>query len=224
MANKRVVLIHAVPVSIQPIRDAFKEGWPEAEISNLLDDGLTGALSREDGHTSHIVQRICDLATYAAKTGVDGILFTCSAFTPAMDVAKELVTIPVLKPDEAMIAAALETGRRIGVVTTMPATAPTQAAQLQAAAAERGKTVQVETAAVPEALKALNAGDTATHDRLIAEAAECLAPRVDVICLAQFSMARARPAVKAKVGVPVLTSPSAAVARLKAMLGLKRDA
>ena len=42
MANKRVVLIHAVSVSIQPIRDAFKEGWPEAEISNLLDDGLTG--------------------------------------------------------------------------------------------------------------------------------------------------------------------------------------
>ena len=41
---------------------------------------------------------------------------------------------------------------------------------------------------------------------------------MDVICLAQFSMARARPAVKAKVGVPVLTSPSAAVARLKAIL------
>lgn len=132
-------MIHAVPVSIQPIRDAFKEGWPEAEVSNLLDDGLTGALSRESGLTSHIVQRICDLATYAAKTGADRILFTCSAFTPAMDVAKELVTIPVLKPDEAMIAAALESGRRIGVVATMPATAPTQAAQLQAAAAERGK-------------------------------------------------------------------------------------
>jgi hypothetical protein len=42
MANKRVVLIHAVSVSIQPIRDAFKEGWPEAEVSNLLDDGPTG--------------------------------------------------------------------------------------------------------------------------------------------------------------------------------------
>ena len=216
--KKRIVLIHAVATAIPPIRDAFKEGWPEAEISNLLDDGLTGALSREGGLTPRIVQRICDLATYAARTGADGILFSCSAFTPAMDVAKELVTIPVLKPDEAMIAAALESGRRIGVVATMPATAPTQAAQLQAAAAERGKTIQVETAAVPEALKALNAGDTATHDRLVAEAAERLAPRVDVICLAQFSMARARAVAQARVRVPVLTSPAAAVARLKAML------
>jgi Asp/Glu/hydantoin racemase len=216
--SKRIVLIHAVTVAIQPILDAFKEGWPEAEITNLLDDGLTGALSREGALTPRIVQRICDLATYAAKTGADGILFTCSAFTPAMDVARQLVTIPVLKPDEAMISTAMDAGRRIGVLATLPATAPTQAAQLQAAAAERGKTIQVETAAIPEALKALNAGDAATHDRLIAEAAERLAHAVDVICLAQFSMARARPAVKAKVGVPVLTSPSSAVASLKAIL------
>ncbi len=216
--SKRIVLIHAVRVSFQPILDAFKEGWPEAELTNLLDDGLTGALSREGGLTPRIVQRICDLARYAARTGADGILFTCSAFTPAMDVARQLVTIPVLKPDEAMIATALDAGRRIGVLATLPATAPTQAAQLQAAATERGKTIQVETATVPEALKALNAGDTATHDRLIAEAAERLEPCVDVICLAQFSMARARPAVKAKVGVPVLTSPSAAVAQMKAIL------
>jgi Asp/Glu/hydantoin racemase len=216
--SKRIVLIHAVTVAIQPIREAFKEQWPEAEVSNLLDDDLTRALSREGGLTPRVVERICELATYAARTGADGILFTCSAFTPAMDVAKQLVTVPVLKPDEAMIAAALEAGSRIGVVATLPATAPIQAAQLQAAAAERGRTIQVETATVPEALRALNAGDIATHDRLVAEEAGRLEPRVDVICLAQFSMARARPAVKAKVGVPVLTSPSAAVARLKAIL------
>jgi len=215
---KRIVLIHAVTAAIQPILDAFKKGWPEAEVSNLLDDGLTGALSREGGLTPLIVQRICDLATYAAGTGADGILFTCSAFTPAMDVARQRVTIPVLKPDEAMIATALEAGSRIGVVATLPATAPTQAAQLYAAAAEQGKTIQVTTAAVPDALEALNAGDTASHDRLIAEAAVGLAPSVDVLCLAQFSMARARPLVKEKVGLPVLTSPSAAVARLRAIL------
>ncbi len=217
--TKRVVLIHAVPLAIQPILDAFRDGWPEAEVSNLLDDGLTGALSREGGVTPPIVRRICDLATYAAGTGADGILFTCSAFTPAMDVTRQLVTIPVLKPDEAMLVTALETGRRIGVVATLPATAPAQAAQLQAAAAERGKPIQVETVAVPQAMKALDDGDAATHDRLVAEAAERLAPLVDVICLAQFSMARARPVVKEKVGVPILTSPSAAVARLRAILG-----
>jgi Asp/Glu/hydantoin racemase len=207
-----------VPVAIPPVLDAFRTGWPDAELESLLDDGLTPALAREAGLTPRIVQRICDLASYAARTGADGILFTCSAFTPAIDVAKRLVAVPVLKPDEAMYAAALDAGRRVGVLATMSAAAPTAEGQLRAAAAERGRPVEVRTAAVPEALRALEAGNGALYDRLVAEAAHRLAPDVDVLCLAQFSMARARPAAQAAVGVPVLASPAAAVARLKAVL------
>ena len=79
--------------------------------------------------------------------------------------------------------------------------------------------MEIAAAAVPEAFKATNAGDTSTHDRLVADAAAALAPRVDVICLAQFSMARARGEVERRVTVPVLTSPTAAVQRLRALLG-----
>jgi len=214
----RIVLIHAVTVAIPPILEAFQEGWPEAAVESLLDEGLGPALSREGGLTPRIVRRICDLAIYAAGTGADGILFTCSAFTPAMDVAKQLVTIPVLKPDEAMVATALDTGSRIGVVATMSASAPAAEAQLRAAAAARGRTAEVRTAAVPEALKALAGGEATTHDGLVADAAARLAPEVDVLCLAQFSMARARSAVQSRVAIPVLTSPAAAVARLRATL------
>lgn len=207
-----------MPVAIPPVLDAFRTGWPDAEVESLLDDGLTPALARESGLTPRIVQRICDLASYAARTGADGILFTCSAFTPAIDVAKRLVAVPVLKPDEAMYAAALDAGRRVGVLATMSAAAPTAEGQIMAAAAERGRPVEVRTAAVPEALRALEAGNGALYDRLVAEAAHRLAADVDVLCLAQFSMARARPAAQAAVRVPVLASPAAAVARLKAVL------
>jgi Asp/Glu/hydantoin racemase len=69
-------------------------------------------------------------------------------------------------------------------------------------------------------LAALNGGDPAAHDRLVAEAAEVLAGRVDVICLDQFSMARARATVQARVTAPVLTGPTTAVARLKALLNV----
>ena len=207
-----------MPVAIPPVLEAFRSGWPDAEVESLLDDGLTPALARESGLTPRIVQRICDLASYAARTGADGILFTCSAFTPAIDVAKRLVAVPVLKPDEAMYAAALDAGRRVGVLATMSAATPVAEGQIMAAAAERGRPVEVRTAAVPEALRALEAGNGALYDRLVAEAAHRLAPDVDVLCLAQFSMARARPAAQAAVGVPVLASPAAAVARLKAML------
>jgi hypothetical protein len=54
---------------------------------------------------------------------------------------------------------------------------------------------------------------------MVVEAAQRIADQVDVLCLAQVSMALARSAVQAKVKVPVLTSPATAVARLKKLLG-----
>jgi Asp/Glu/hydantoin racemase len=212
------VLIHAVTTAIPPILQAFREGWPEAEVSNLLDDDLMPAHRRDGGLSVGITRRICELALYAARTGAHGILFTCSVFTAAEDLAKQLVSIPLLKPDEAMVAAALDRGKRIGVVSTNPPAAPAAEIQLRSAAAARGMDIEVVTALADGAIAAMNAGDTATHDRLIAEAAAKLSAAVDVICLAQVSMALARAEVQARVNVPVLTSPATAVARLKAIL------
>jgi Asp/Glu/hydantoin racemase len=215
----RIALIHAVATAIPPIRHAFKEGWPEAEISNLLDDDLVPAYTREGGLTPHITERICALALYAARTGADGILFTCSVFPQAEDLAKQLVRVPLLKPDEAMISAALDAGSRIGVVATNPPAAPAAAAQLMAGAKARGVEIRVIQSVADGAFAIGNAGDAATHDRMVVEAAERIANQVDVLCLAQVSMALARSVVQAKVKVPVLTSPGTAVARLKALLG-----
>ncbi len=216
--SKRIVLIHAVTTAIPPILHAFREGWPEAELSNLLDDDLMPALRRDGGLSVGITRRICELALYAARTGADGILFTCSVFTAAEDLAKQLVPIPLLKPDEAMIAAALDAGKRIGVVATNPPAAPAAEAQLKSAAAARGMEIEVVSALANGAIAAMNAGDAAAHDRLIAEAAATLDGAVDVICLAQVSMGMARAEVQARVSIPVLTSPATAVARLKAIL------
>ncbi|MFB3817242.1 MAG: aspartate/glutamate racemase family protein [Candidatus Methylomirabilales bacterium] len=216
---KRIALIHAVATAIPPIQHAFQEGWPEAALSNLLDDDLVPAYTREGGLTPHITERICALALYAARTGADGILFTCSVFPQAEDLAKRLVSIPLLKPDEAMIAAALDAGKRIGVVATNPPAGPAAEAQLRAAAAARGTEIEVVQSLAEGAFAIGNAGDAARHDEMVVEAAKRIAGQVDVLCLAQVSMALARAAVQAQVRVPVLTSPATAVAKLKALLG-----
>ena len=204
--------------AIPPIQHAFKEDWPEAQLSNLLDDDLMPAYTREGGLTPHITERICALALYAARTGADGILFTCSVFPQAEDMAKQLVRVPLLKPDEAMIAAALDAGSRVGVVATNPPAAPAAAAQIEAGAKARGVRIQVIQSVADGAFAIGNAGDRVTHDRMVVEAAERIADRVDVLCLAQVSMALARGAVQERVKVPVLTSPATAVARLKRLL------
>jgi len=158
------------------------------------------------------------MAWTAARTGADGILFTCSVFPQAEDLAKQLVPVPLLKPDEAMIAAALDAGTRIGVVATNPPAGPGAEAQLRAAAAARGENIEVIQSLAEGAFAIGNAGDATTHDRMVVEAAERIADKVDVLCLAQVSMALARAAVQARVQVPVLTSPATAVARLKRLL------
>jgi Asp/Glu/hydantoin racemase len=68
------------------------------------------------------------------------------------------------------------------------------------------------------ALAALDAGDVAAHDRLVAEAAAG-AGGVDAIALGQFSLAHVGPRIAAARGLPVFTTPESAVRRLKAMLG-----
>ena len=65
-----------------------------------------------------------------------------------------------------------------------------------------------------KSMEALNAGEAEHHDNLITEATGTLIG-CDAIVLAQFTMARARPAVEATATAPVLTSPESAVARLK---------
>ena len=69
------------------------------------------------------------------------------------------------------------------------------------------------------ALTALNAGDGARHDALVADAALHLkAQGAEVIALAQFSLARARNAVAERTGLPVLTTVDSAVRKLRRRL------
>ena len=68
-----------------------------------------------------------------------------------------------------------------------------------------------------DALAALDHGDAVAHDQAAARAATAL-PEVDVVALAQFSLARAAHMVEAATGKPVLTTPDSAVRKLQRLL------
>jgi len=67
------------------------------------------------------------------------------------------------------------------------------------------------------AMAALDRGDRAEHDRLVAEAARDLRD-CDLIALAQYSMAPAAAMVAEATKLPVLTTPDSAVTKLKQLL------
>ncbi len=214
----RIALIHAVTVAINPVQQAFARLWPAAACFNLLEDSLGPDRARDEDLTAAMTKRIGDLADYAASTGADGILFTCSAFGAAIDQAAKRAAIPVLKPNEAMFEAALQAGDDIGMLATFAPAVGGMENEFNALAVAAGrKSARIRTVCVPDAMAALQSGDPALHNRLVAEAAGSLRG-CEAVLLAQFSTAQAEDAVKAVVGDRVQASPSAAVNKLKTLL------
>jgi len=215
MPQPRIALIHATPVSIEPSRAAFAELWPEARTTNLLDDSLSADLAAAGRLDERMVERFRELARYVAEDGAEAILFTCSAFGPAIEAVQRESRFPVLKPNEAAFAAALDKGRRIAIVVTFAPSAPALEAELEAAARARGVPLEPTVRVVPGgAMAALAAGRAAEHDEAIADAIAALPPQ-DAIVLGQFSMSRARARIKEKTGRDVITTPGAAVEQLR---------
>ena len=207
----RIALIHALRHSPPPIEAAFKAAWPEATLMNLLDDSLSADLAKTGQLDQVMTDRFLNLSRYAVGTGADAILFTCSAFGPCIEaVAAERGAMPVLKPNEAMIEEAVAMGKKIGLLATFGPT-------LTSMPPEFPPGVEVKCKLAEGALAAMDRGDFAEHDRLAAEAAKELAD-CDVIALAQFSLARAKPLVEAATGRPVLTTPESAIRKLRRLL------
>lgn len=206
----RIALIHALRHSPPPIEAAFAELWPEASLVNLLDDSLSADLATAGALDGCMTDRFLTLARYAATIGSEAILFTCSAFAPCIAAVRaELAPLPVRAPYEAMIAEAAAIGGRIALVATF---APT----LETMPAEFPPHIEIEPVYVEGALAALDAGNPQVHDRLVAAALR--GTRCDAVALAQYSLARAAPAVAAVIEAPVLTTPAAAVRELRRAL------
>lgn len=211
IARARIALIHALTLSIAPVNAELDRAWPGCTRMNLLDDSLSNDLAASlEGLDEAMTARFLALAAYAVQTGAHGILFTCSAFGPCIDaVAQRWPDVPILKPNEAMIADAVRLGRRIGLVATFAPTLASMPAEFPAG-------VTVLPFLAEGALDALNRGDTATHDRLALRAAQTAVEQgCDVVALAQFSLARAAPEIERLVRAPVLSTVGSAVRMLR---------
>ena len=188
---------------------------------DLADTALASDIAETGELTPAFTGRMAALIRYGVDTGADGVLFTCSAFGAAIEEARQGVAIPVLKPDEAMIARALALAKEgqghIGGLATFAPTIPSLAGELEAAAEAVLLNPEIELRHVQGALDLSKAGDQDGHDRLIVEAAAGMT-NVDVLMLAQFSMSGVRGVIPDAPGRTVLASPDEAVLKLKALI------
>lgn len=213
----RVGLIHAQLSVIEPIEGAFA-AWPEAQILNLVDDSLGVDLQISGRIDETLLERCRALARYAHLAGANLIMFTTAAFGAGVEASRGAVPIPVLGPSDAVIDEALDLGPRIGLLTTFELAHDSLGQEIEARAARQGRSIELVSRCVPEALRALiDRSSPAGHDRLVAATVTGM-PQVDVLVLGQISLARAVPAIAPLVACTVLTSLDSAVRRARDLI------
>ena len=219
MKKKRLGLVHTSATLVPMFAQLCKEKLPNVDVFNIADDSLVKGIREAGSLTATIARRVAGYLESAELAGADYIMVTCSSIGPAVEAGAKLVGVPVLRVDQPMADKAVATGKRIGVIATLSTTLEPTADLIQRRAAFAGKQIALTSRLVEGAFEALMAGDGATHDTKVAAALKELSQQVDVIVLAQASMARVVDSLTtADKRVPILASPGIAVDYLTTVL------
>jgi Asp/Glu/hydantoin racemase len=215
MAGKRLGMIHTSATLVPMFEQLCKEKLANVPFFNLIDDSLIKDVIAHDCLRPTTARRLVQHVAAAEDAGADVILVTCSSIGRAVETAAKLSGVPVLRVDRPMAKEAVAMGRRVGVIATLRTTLEPTAELVERCAAESGREIELTARLCDGAFEALMQGNAARHDELVLAALEQLSSQVDVIALAQASMARVVATIPAhKKRVPILASPPLAIERL----------
>jgi Asp/Glu/hydantoin racemase len=213
--SKRIFFIHTVSGLTGMFNDLCAELVPSASLCHVSDESLIQRILAAGGLTKPVFRRTMDHIVAAEEAGAEIVQLTCSSISPCADAARQMVSVPVLKIDEPMVRAAVAGFARVGVIATNPGTLAPSTELVRTVAAEMGRAVEVDSVLCEGAYAAWFAGDKDEHDRIVRGYLLDLINSVDVVCLAQASMARIVDTLSdEEKSVPVLSSPRRAVERL----------
>lgn len=217
--NAKVCFFHTVAGLAGRFDELAAEYVPEADHFHIVDESVLNDALDAGELTPAINRRICSQLALAEDAGADLVLDTCSSTSPAVDVARQVVGVPILKIDDPMTEVAVERGDHITVLATAASTLDPSTELVQRKADQQNKSVTVRSELVEGALDARERGEQDEHDRLITERTLELADETDVIVLAQASMSHLAPDLSERVSVPVLSSPEMAMEAVASALG-----
>jgi Asp/Glu/hydantoin racemase len=219
MKRKKLGLVHTSATLVPVFAALCKDKLPNVEVFNIVDDSLVKGIREAGSLTPQISKRVLDYLKSAEAGGADQIMVTCSSIGPAVEVGAKEVKVPVLRVDQPMADQAVAAGKRIGVIATLSTTLEPTADLVLRRAEKAGKKIELTSRLAEGAFEALMSGDTAKHDAMVATALKELSKQVDVILLAQASMARVVDTLAPEdKRVPILASPGTAVDYLATIL------
>jgi Asp/Glu/hydantoin racemase len=192
---------------------------PNIKVFNIVDDSLIKNVIACNELTPATARRVVNYVGSAELAGADYILVTCSSIGTAVETAASLTNVPVIRVDQPMADLAVQTGKRIGVIATLSTTLQPTSDLVKRRALFAQKEIELTAVLCKGAFEALMSGDTIAHDAMVAEALGELVKKVDVIVLAQASMARVVDSLSiSEKSIPILASPTIAIQYLATLL------
>ncbi|MFD2163866.1 aspartate/glutamate racemase family protein [Paradesertivirga mongoliensis] len=212
MKIKTLGLVHTSATLVPVFQKLCADYLPGVNVFNIVDDSLIKDVISKNELTNNTARRVVDYVGSAEAAGADLIMVTCSSIGSAVEASAALTNVPVLRVDQPMADIAVQTGSRIGVIATLPTTLEPTSDLVRRRAVAAGKQIALTSRLCEGAFEALMSGDTDKHDSMVAKALIELSAEVDVIVLAQASMARVVDTLpEADKRVPILASPGLAV-------------
>ena len=216
MSTPIITMIHTVFPIVDSLKTIFakKLGNQPATIYSIVDDSILPRIVAAGGLSSGIISTVYQHISSAEKMGSDLILVTCSSISEVVDIVSPLVSVPVIKIDDAMTDDAVKIADTLGVVATIETTLNPTINQLRKKMAIAEKEIKIVPLLCSDAYKALiNENNPEKHDLLLYKAIEEIIESVDAIVLAQASMARLLPKLKKLTNKPILTSTESGIER-----------
>ena len=204
--GKTVFIIHTNQLAGGHLTRLFNEMAPDVTVRNIIDDSMLPEVLSIGGITPGVLKRYCTYAIQAEASGADLIFSQCSSVGEAVDVARTMVSVPIIKIDERMAEVACQMGSRIAVVATASCTMGPTTRLLSRAAERLGKRISLVEELRTDAFERMLAGDKKGHNELLLGRIRDLYSRVDVVVCAQGSMLALKPDL-GETPIPVLMSP-----------------
>ena len=203
----------------EPLRKIFEEYLPGCRLVNIIDDSLIHEVNEAGGVDKQVIRRLLKYYQIGADIGADIIINTCSSVGEVVDIARNIIEVPIVRIDEPMAKQAVEKYESIGVLATLPTTLNPTKRLIKSQASLLGKEVHITEGLAKGAYQALIGGKPDEHDGLILETAREIAGNVDCIVLAQGSMARMQEKLHKETQTEVLSSPGLCALYVKSLLG-----
>ncbi|WP_240532598.1 aspartate/glutamate racemase family protein [Agrobacterium albertimagni] len=217
---RQLTFIHTVRALEPVFASLAAERLPNWHIASILDESLLSSVIATGHVNQEVSDRLASHVSAAKASGSSAIIVTCSTLGEAVDALAAKSATPLYRIDRGMAERAVLQASTIGILATLPTTLEPTTRLLESTAKRMGRPCKFVSQLVNEAFAQLKSGNQETHDRLVREAYAALSAKVDLVVLAQASMARALQA--GQHDRPYLTSPELGMDQIASLLRLSR--